>query len=140
MTRMLSLLLAICCVLTLGVTFKISHDTQKLEEQLAADQAGIRHERERYRLLRAEWGTLNAPKRLESMLDKAKQDDAALLLSPISGDQLLQGEQDIARIPMRMAPGTEVPDMPIPLPRPADIRPIELKSGIVLATIGGVDS
>ncbi len=144
MARVLMILLLL---ITAGfaATFFISHEFDVQEAHLVQTNAAIRSERDRYRVLRAEWASLNDPARLEETLRAAQSLAPELLLTPTTGEQFLV---DLALIPERIKPGTPVPDMPLPLARPfnrtptqpEDQRPHTLPEtgGVVLVKAQGV--
>jgi hypothetical protein len=127
-------------------TFFISHEFEAQEERLRDTNTAIRSERDRYRVLRAEWASLNDPARIEATLRAAQALAPNLILAPTTGQQVLT---DLGLIPERMQPGTPMPGMPFPMARPFGRRPAPGPSpshdglpegGLMLVSAEGVDS
>ncbi len=129
MSRIL-LTLALLIAGGFAMTFLVSHEVERKEAALAEINNSIRAERDRYRVLRAEWASLNDPARLEETLRQAQKLSPALLLSPTTGEQFLTS---LTVIPARILPGTPMPDMRLPVSRPFNRRPAA-EASIALAS------
>jgi hypothetical protein len=80
--------------------YRVNYDTQAALDRVDALRAEIARERDAIRVLEAEWAWLNAPERLQRLVDA---NAAALGLEPMSGERYA----DIAEIPLPQEPEPE---------------------------------
>lgn len=97
--------------------YRVNYETQAALDRVDALRAEIARERDAIRVLRAEWAWLNAPRRLQTLVDAHAE---ALALEPMSGVRYGM----LAAIPHPPAPApdpeteTAALDAPAEEPRP----------------------
>lgn len=85
--RIFNLLLVGCVVAFAYVIYELKYQTQALDERAAELRQSIHAERDAIAVLRAEWGHLNRPERIEKLARKH------LGLKPMTGSQLVTANQ-----------------------------------------------
>lgn len=85
--RILNVLLVSCLIALAFVIYDVKYDTRDLDARVAALRLDIRKERDGIAILRAEWGHLNRPARMERLARKH------LGLAPMQAHQMITREQ-----------------------------------------------
>jgi len=85
--RILNVLLVSCLIALAFVIYDVKYDTRGLDARVAALQLDIRKERDAIAILRAEWGHLNRPARVERLARKH------LGLAPLRAQQMITRDQ-----------------------------------------------
>ena len=86
MIRPLDLVLASLVVGGAVWTYSIKHEAEAAADRVSALRAAIEAEEERIMFLRADWGFLNAPERLERLVERHAED---LKLAPLETSQMV---------------------------------------------------
>lgn len=90
MRRAIDLVLIATILGAAAWTYRIKHDAQDIQDQLAKIEHKISLEKETMSLLEADWSLLSQPDRLETLMT-AYQDD--LKLQPIRPDQIVNPDE-----------------------------------------------
>lgn len=118
MKRPATLILFALAVIAGGVLFTIAFEVSTLENRLSVLNGQITEDRDAIHVLRAEWGYLNQPERLDGLSQRY------LELQPLDGSQL----SDIAALPARPAPA------PSTDPAPTNTSPATTSPALVALT------
>jgi hypothetical protein len=109
MLRLLNFVVIGALVLAAAYVYRIKFNSTVQAERLAKLRGEVRHERDTIAALRAEWGQLDNPERIEALANRYLQ------LKPIAPTQF----DTLDRLPERPSPpikadGAEVPASPAP--------------------------
>ncbi len=85
MVRTLDIVMVAALIATAGWTFKVKHDAEKSVSRVEALETQIRLEREAIDILKADWGLLTSPDRLEKLVIRHSQE---LGLGPLQPRQI----------------------------------------------------
>lgn len=100
MVKTLDIVLVAVMISAAAWTFKIKHEAEELESQLARVERDIRAEKETIALLEADWSLLDQPRRLQRLAEAFSDE---LALSPMRPDQIVTPDQLPAR-PLDIVP------------------------------------
>ncbi len=101
MVRTLDVVMVAALVATAGWTFKVKHDAENSVARVEALETQIRIEREAMEILRADWGLLTSPDRLEKLVARHSQE---LGLEPLQPRQIVTIDKVPEKVPDILPP------------------------------------
>lgn len=104
MFRKFDILLIVAMLCAAAYTYSAKHTTRRLQKELAAVESQISEQKDTMALLRAEWGLLTQPAKLQVLIDQFGDELNLMTLDP---GQIVTIED----IPMRPKRNTEIDDI-----------------------------
>ena len=124
MVRTLDFIMIAALIATAGYTFKVKHDAEQAAIRVETLETRIRLEREAIDILKADWGLLTSPDRLEKLVERHKEE---LGLEPTAPHQIVT----LDKIPQKLPELAPIDGEPLP----ADGRSADNGDGTVTGSI-----